>query len=608
MSDRTPIAPVTSRHNRRAFLRGAVATAAVASASAVLAACGGSNATSTSAPAPKATTAGSATTTSATTAPATVATAAPATSAPTVAANAGSAPASTAATSTSGTVAASPMAAAAVDGKFPAPIPGVPDAYAKYPPAFKSVDSVPGKGGKLTAFLSQTQAPPTPRAQNKYWQELEKRLGSTWEPTFVANGTFDEKFAALIAGGDLPDIVTLNNTSPDQVRAIQQGAFADLTSYLTGDDLKEFPNLAAIPAPIWKNLALKGKIYGVPKTRYIAGDPLLFRGDWLEKLGNPKPKNATEFSDFLVQITKTDFGGGKPYAISSGVIPTDRFSLKFFREMFRVPYDWRVNSDGSLTNYLETDEFRQTLDYMRKLFTLSVFHPDAATDQSPQLKDGFAASKFAAYTDTITGMPGNQTSIVKVTPGAKVIGLVPPGFDGGKPIIYNNIGYASYMGISAKAGKDKERVREILRIFNYWAAPFGSEEKIFIDNGIEGVDFTYRNGVPIKTDTGTSEIQDLSYTVNGPFAFFNPDLPGFAQYEQQLAVDLIANGVNNPTTGLFSPTNAAKGGELNQLLIDRTVAIVTGREPLTALDQWIKDWRSRGGDTIRKEYQDAMKA
>lgn len=497
----------------------------------------------------------------------------------------------------------------AVDGKLPAPVPGVPDAYTKYPAPFKSVSMPPGRGGKVTAFLAQTVAPPPPRAQNRYWQELEKRLNITWEPNLVANGTYDEKFAALIAGGDFPDFVTLSNSAPDQVRAIQQGAFTDLTSYLTSSGLKEFPNIAAIPAPVWKNLAIKGKLYGVPKARYIAGDPLVIRGDWLDKLGLAAPKNADELTNLFVTITKSDFPGvSKPYAISSGYNPTHRFCLPFFRQMFRVPNDWRVNSDGSLTTFLETDEFRQTLDYLRKLYSLGVFHPDAPTAQSPQLKDAFVAGKIAAYGDTITGMPGQQRNILKITPTANVTGLVPPGFDGGKPTVYNSVGYATYLGIPAKVGRDAERTRELLRLLNYWAAPFGSEEYTFVNFGLPDVDYTVMNGVPVKNDTGNAEIADLSYTVNGPFSFFVPEVPGFAQREQQLAVDLIAVGVDNPVLTLFSPTNAMKGGELNQLLIDRTIAIVTGREPLTALDQWIKDWRSRGGDTIRKEYQDALKA
>ena len=45
---------------------------------------------------------------------------------------------------------------------------------------------------------------------------------------------------------------------------------ADLTPYLSGDAVKEYPNLAAIPTFAWKNsgCAYNGKIYMWPVERY----------------------------------------------------------------------------------------------------------------------------------------------------------------------------------------------------------------------------------------------------------------------------------------------------------------------------------------------------
>ena len=39
----------------------------------------------------------------------------------------------------------------------------------------------------------------------------------------------------------------------------------------------------------------------------------------------------------------------------------------------------------------------------------------------------------------------------------------------------------------------------------------------------------------------------------------------------------------------------------------RRASWFTGREPLSALDAAIRDWRSRGGDQIRKEFEQALK-
>jgi len=77
---------------------------------------------------------------------------------------------------------------------------------------------------------------------------------------------------------------------------------------------------------------------------------------------------------------------------------------------------------------------------------------------------------------------------------------------------------------------------------------------------------------------------------------------------QQWCKDQMASGVENPTYGLYSPAAIAKGSELQTLTQDRMIAIITGREPFSSFDTFVKDWRSRGGDQIYKEYEQELKA
>jgi putative aldouronate transport system substrate-binding protein len=147
----------------------------------------------------------------------------------------------------------------------------------------------------------------------------------------------------------------------------------------------------------------------------------------------------------------------------------------------------------------------------------------------------------------------------------------------------------------------------LLRIVDYFAAPFGSEERNFLGDGIEGIHHTVSaDGTRIKNDAGLAEIGDLATLASGQTTYYSI-IPGDAKELQDATRDLVALGQANDALGLYSPTEATKGGELNQLRIDRIGAIVTGRSPLTAIDDLARDWRSRGGDQIRKEYQDALK-
>ena len=47
---------------------------------------------------------------------------------------------------------------------------------------------------------------------------------------------------------------------------------------------------------------------------------------------------------------------------------------------------------------------------------------------------------------------------------------------------------------------------------------------------------------------------------------------------------------------------------MQTLTQDRMIAVITGRDPLSAFDTFVKDWRSRGGDQMRKEFEQELKA
>lgn len=615
--------------SRRTLLRIALGGAATTAGGALLAACGAAAPTATSAPASTAVRATLAATTGAnpttsgataasgsmTTPPAAAATATTATSGSTAATAAvATSPTGSGATSVTTNPAAS--ASATADGTIPSPAPGVPEAYLKMPASFKSVAAIPGKGSKVTAAFISYNAPVPPRTQNKYWQELEKRLGITYEPTLIPADSYKEKMAAIVASGDLPDLTVVEQLNgPDLLKTVNQGAFTDLTPYLEGDALKEFPNLAKIPAYGWQNVRIKKKIYGVPIVRFIPDRAMIFRGDWAQKLGNPQPKNADEFLDLMVKFTKGDpDGNGKADTFGLGGWTGLWFSHPFFLNMFRVPHTWRQNADGTLTGAMETEEYKQAITYIKRLYDAGAFHPDAAIMSIQQAKDNLVGGKFGGYVDGWTAISGSATSAryrfraIDPNNAAAVI-LVPPGFDGGKPAVERSQGFFGMSCIPATIGKDKERVKELLRVVDYCSAPFGSEEYTFLRWGLPGVHYDLKNGAPIANDLGKTEIGSLSSGIGRRNdVFYYPDYPEEARLMQQWCKDQMAFGVDNPTYGLYSPTAIAKGSELTTLTQDRMVSIITGRDPLSAFDTFVKDWRSRGGDQMRKEYEQELKA
>jgi len=579
--------------SRRQFATGVTASATTA----ILTACGGGATGESGTPAtkPPVPTANGATTATTATIPATITSA------------------SSAAAPQIGTAGAVPSVNL-VDGQIPSGIVGVPDAYTKPPTRFfQATPNIPGKGGTVKVFSILYGTPPVRRTENRYWQELEKRLGVTWEPTLAPSVSFGEKSAAVTAGGDLGDLFYLNpdQNADAQRQLIQQGAFADLTPYLSGDGLKEFPNLARYPDYLWKNVAFKGKIYGVPKPVLRGGNIGFYRSDWLQKLHLSYPKNADDTYNMLVAFSKNHPGGNGQEtfgATSSGPNP---WSVLVWGGIFRAPNEWRLNPDGTLTRNLETDEYRQAVEFAHRLYTGGAFHPDAAGMNSDQERDLWRAARLGIHSEGFIAFWGNKGPITYMhqnVPDAAIDGFIPPGFDGGHGVTNNLSGFFGFTAVPTKVGKDKERTKELLRILDYLAAPFGSEEYNFIYYGVDGWDNDVQpDGSRIVNDQGRSELGGLVYMMQSEYSFYYPGAPGDAERAQAIDKQSLALGIDNPTYGLSSATNNAKGAELTQLRIDRTTAFVTGREPMSAYDQYIKDWRSRGGDTIRKEFEQAIK-
>jgi putative aldouronate transport system substrate-binding protein len=397
---------------------------------------------------------------------------------------------------------------------------------------------------------------------------------------------------------------------------MEQGAFLDLTPYVTGNAANEFKNLATFPDYMWNNVKFRGKIYGVPKPLQRNGNIGFYRADWAAKVGKGMPKSTDELHDLLVAFAKNDpDGNGQTDTwglgrYGSGWAGWDDARVAI--NVFGAPFNWRKNADGTMTHQIETPEYRQALEFLRRLYADGAYHPDAGGMTFAQAQNAFIGGKTGIHSEGIGNFYSPSVAgtvyykIKQANPQAELTGLLPSGPGGAKAVTQNTPGSFGFVGIPASI-RDTNRVKELLRVLDYLASPFGSEEWHFLNYGLEGVDYQVNNGVPTLTDRGTAERGDLVYLMAGMPYFYYPQTPEVAETAQKLAHEVIKLGTDDPSWPLYSPTNVAKAAELNQFGFDRVTAIVTGREPLSALDAAIAEWKSRGGEQIRKEFEQALK-
>lgn len=493
-------------------------------------------------------------------------------------------------------------------------IEGVPNAYTAYPEPFKSVDETPGDGSTVRMTTLSYNPPVVEKSENAYWQELESRLGVTYEADLVPADVYSERLSTIIAGGDLPDLLFLlpDPTRPIIYDSISQGAFLDLTEIVESGRIKEYSNLALIPDYMWDATRHEGKIWGVPKAVLRNNDVITWRQDWGNKLGTPVLDNADSMSEFLIGAsTKDPDGNGDPRDTWGWVPPMGGWHRFILNQMYRVPNGWRLNDDGTLVAAHETDEYKAALEFGARMFQEGAYHPDSASidvAMASELMDtgrvGMAANGYAA----VFGNSGFRGKLANAIPEADLQPLLVPGFDGGEGASYPISGIYGYVAMPGAIAGDEARIDTLLKVLNYLHAPFGSEESTFFRYGIEGVhsDRTEDGGFQMRPE-GFAQRSALVYAFLSENFFYYPGRPEEAILAQKHNERMASVAIENPVLGLFAPAEGEYGAVLNQLITDAYGEIITGRSGIEALDSLRDQWRDRGGDEIRAQLEEALR-
>jgi putative aldouronate transport system substrate-binding protein len=498
---------------------------------------------------------------------------------------------------------------------LPSTGPGVDDGYLAFPRGslYKSVSQAPGKGSEVSVLTLSYYPPFTPVDQNPALQAISSQLNVTLKLNMVAPTDYLTRFNTTIAGGSLPDLMMLG-VIPNAAEFLQSQC-ADLTPYLTGDAIKDYPNLANLPTLSWKSTVYNGAIMGVPPPRSAPSSVLYMnKTRYDQEIGNTQPKNSDDWKRILQQMTNPQAGrwgmaaGGAGFGF--GV------AAAWYPGMFGAPNAWQVDAGGKLTHARETEQFRAAVGFVRDLFAAGVYHPNSGNYGALAIKDDHVAGKFAFAESTWTATYADFWHRGAALDPPVQMRIMPPFTrDGAGGVKYYlspavQIGYP-LLGITVLKKAPPERIKELLGVLDYLAAPFGSQEALLIDYGVEGPDYSFDDrGNPVPTQRGPADSTYVEWNLvmqHLPVLYDSayPEFARTAQAEEQM---LLANAIQNPTLGYYSATNLRKGATLDQAFNDGVTDVVTGRRPLSDFDQIVKDWVQNGGDQIRTEFQQSMAA
>jgi putative aldouronate transport system substrate-binding protein len=546
------------------------------------------------------------------TSPPTTARAVVATAAPTTA------PAPTTPAAASGTVIGGVKIPTFVAAKGPKPdLPstasGIDDAYLAFPRTslYKSVQQAPGKGSEVSVLTLSYYPPFTPLEQNPALQEINKQLNATLKLNMVSPTDYLTRFNTTIAGGSLPDLMMLP-VIPNAAEFLQSQC-ADLTPYLSGDAVKDYPNLANLPTLAWKSTVYNGAIMGVPPPRSAPSSVLYVnKTRYDQEIGGTLPRNSDDWKRILIQLTNPQAGhwgiaaGGAGFGFGVGAA--------WYPGMFGAPNTWQLDSGGKLTHARETDQFKAAIGFVRDLFAAGVYHPNSGNYGALAIKDDHVAGKFAFAESTWTATyPDFWHRGAVLDPPVQMRIMQPFTHDGVGRVGYYlspavQIGYP-LLGITVLKKAPPDRVKELLGVLDFLAAPFGSKEALLIDYGVEGADYSFdEHGNPVPTQRGPADATYVEWNLVMQHlpVLYDSAYPEFASTAQADEKMLLANGIQNPTLGYYSATNLRRGATLDQAFNDGVTDVVAGRRPFGDFDQIVKDWRDNGGEQIRAEYQQSL--
>ncbi|MCH7322926.1 extracellular solute-binding protein [Solibacillus sp. MA9] len=322
------------------------------------------------------------------------------------------------------------------------------------------------------------------------WQEFEKMSNIHMNWTTVQTDALAEKRNLLLAAGDYPEVFFASAFSKtDLIKYGQQGVFLALDDYID----KYAPNFQAIlekyPSVKQGIKMADGKIYGFPAI-FDPGFDSLHLGmpwinqTWLDKLGLKSPETTDELYEVLKAFKEQDPNGN---GIQDEQGWGTGYGIKYLMDSLKGSFG--LNKQGTMNPNLDfkegteefrfvptTDEYKQMLQYVNKLYTEGLINKDVFTVEIHT----FAAEATKGNFGMLSDIDPKEVFKLDDYVGAQV--LEGPNGDRQYTAVSNGLGNLGMFVLTDKAENPEAMVRWIDHLY-------GDEGNKMFFMGFEGVTY-----------------------------------------------------------------------------------------------------------------------
>lgn len=433
------------------------------------------------------------------------------------------------------------------------------------------------------------------------YKQLVDRTGVAYEGFGLPPGPdYTQKVNAVMASGDPPHLMWINDRTA-YFQYAKQGAFWQLDEFLA--DKKAFPILTSYPDAAYDTLRVDGNLYAIPSARVYRGFPVHIRTDWLDKFSLKMPTTVDQVWQAAEAFaTRDPDGNGKK----------DTYGLMWWQQLqgldqilngFGILSTWEEDKPKHIIPAFIMPKYKQMLAWLRQGIQEGIFDPDSVIMKRDEMETvkGNAGKCGIHY----TGL-GGQTlnALQKNLPSAQLMPmpllLTPEGkYAYGIPYYY--IG----MWVITKAVKKKEDVLRILKFLDYGSSDEGND---LMNYGVPGDYDTRADGTKVVNDKGNADGAGALWLIPPQDKYLYVQLeqasghPELAEAQRKLVDSVETVAFPDPILfTLIGPIELQKGGDLSSKRDEIFSKIMAGQLPVDAFDDWVKEWRTGGGDQIIEE-------
>ncbi|MDP3178659.1 MAG: extracellular solute-binding protein [Spirochaetaceae bacterium] len=467
--------------------------------------------------------------------------------------------------------------------------------------------------------------------------EMLAYFGAKWGVDFkvhnINNDRYHEILNVKLAAGDIPDFLYLARA--DTLGAyVKQGVLAKLTPELIQENAPDLWNAINAYAPGYMDMGkVNGIQYGIPAV--ASGNalhiPLVYRGDWMEKVGVAKvPETLAEFESLMYKFAHDDpDGDGKKntYGLSLdglnavfgafGLVPADRTEIY-----------WMLDG-GKIISHSVAPDARLALEILAKWYKDGVIDPEFVTGENHggywALSHAFIKGRigFSAHGNyyhwttagafTNVGKDGSKVPCQAFANGLEVPAANkkakiafgnslkgPTGKQGIKE--YNRL--MNFITIGKPAEKESGKIEKILQILNESASPDWPTRQT-LQAGLVGkhwkvLDAETETGMalpPYDKDVGYASRIGCVMWMAVPFPQKDPS--------SRWAIDVLhydRYGIES-LVQVSLPKAAKRKDELQKIRDKYYIRIITGALPVAAFDEFVQKYEAAGYAEIRQEAQ-----